>query len=134
MLVRGFEAESLAVTGGSALIKNGRPPSSTILAIWPLAPCARTVAQRTSVAGRSPAVIAVRFFIIVLWRRQTSILEPLQRTQFSTIPHCGQCPFSTKSPRRTVYPRGNRLVMAHLAKLCWRGCRTSLGRKRKRIP
>jgi hypothetical protein len=56
--------------------------------------------------------------------------NPLQRTQFSTIPHCGQCPFSTKSPRRTVYPSGNRLAMARLAKLSWRGCRTGLSHKR----
>src|SRR6267142_6620569 len=133
MLVRGFEAWSLAVNGGSAFTKNGRPASSATLAIWPLAPRAKTVAQRTSVARRSPAVIAVRFFIILPWERQQQFWSLLQNGQFSTLPHGGQCPFSTRAPRLTVYP-GDRLAMALLAKSCWRGCRTGLGRKCKRIP
>src|SRR6266550_626792 len=104
MLVRGFEALSLAVNGGSAFTKNGRPASSTTLAIWPLAPRAKTVAQRTSVARRSPAVIAVRFFIILPWERQQQFCSLLQSGQFSTWPRSGQCPFSTRAPRRAVYP------------------------------
>src|SRR5882762_8136713 len=98
MLVRGFEAWSLAVNGGSAFTKNGRPASSTTLAIWPLAPRAKTVAQRTSVARRSPAVIAVRFFIILPCERQQQFWSLLQNGQFSTLPHGGQCPFSTRAP------------------------------------
>src|SRR5260370_7205541 len=70
MLVRAFEAVSLADTGGSAFTKKCRPASSTTLAIWPLAPCAKkaakTVAQIASVARWSPAVIAVRFIIVPL--------------------------------------------------------------------
>src|SRR5216684_6810973 len=70
MLVRAFEAVSLADTGGSAFTKKCRPASSTTLAIWPLAPCAKkaakTVAQMASVARWSPAVIAVRFIIVPL--------------------------------------------------------------------
>src|SRR6266403_5903666 len=98
MLVRGFEAMSLAVNGGSAFTKNGRPASSTTLAIWPLAPRAKTVAQRTSVARRSFDVIAVRFFIILPWERQQQFCRLLQRGQFSTPPRSGQCPFSTRAP------------------------------------
>jgi len=70
MLVRGFEAESLAVIGGSALIKDRRPVSSKTLAIWPLAPRAKKdakkLAQRISVARWSHAAIAVRFIIRLL--------------------------------------------------------------------
>src|SRR5260370_2722965 len=72
MLGRDFEAVSLADTGGSAFTKKCRPASSTTLAIWPLAPCAKKaakrVAQRTGVARWSPAVIAVRFIIRLLPR------------------------------------------------------------------
>ena len=72
MLVRGFEAESLAVIGGSALIKDRRPVSSRTLAIWPLAPRAnndaKKLAQRISVARWSHAAIAVRFIIRLLPR------------------------------------------------------------------
>src|SRR6266699_634788 len=106
MLVRGFEALSLAVNGGSAFTKNGRPASSTTLAIWPLAPRAKTVAQRTSVARRSPAVIAVRFFIILPWERQQQFCSLLQSAQFSTWPRSGQCPFSTRAPPPSGLPRG----------------------------
>src|SRR6266576_4875115 len=98
MLVRGFEALSLAVNGGSAFTKNGRPASSTTLAIWPLAPRAKTVAQRTSVARRSPAVVAVRFFIILPWERQQQFCSLLQSGQFSTWSRSGQCPYSTRAP------------------------------------
>src|ERR1700674_5827616 len=97
MLVRGFEALSLAVNGGSAFTKNGRPSSSTTLAIWPLAPRAKKVAQRTSVARRSPAVIAVRFFISLPWERQQQFWSLLLSGQFSTLPRSGQCPFSTRA-------------------------------------
>src|SRR5260370_38343379 len=72
MLVRAFEAVSLPDTGGSPFTKKCRPASSTSLAIWPLAPCAKKaakrVAQRTGVARWSPAVIAVRFIIRLLPR------------------------------------------------------------------
>src|ERR1700686_2720843 len=108
MLVRRFEALSLAVNGGSAFTKNGRPASSTTLAIWPLAPRAKTVAQRASVARRSPAVIAVRFFISLPWERQQQSWSLLQSGQFSTSPRSGQCLFSTRAPRRAVYPGGDR--------------------------
>src|SRR5882762_2779203 len=129
MLVRGFEALSLAVNCGSAFTKNGLPASSTTLAIWPLAPRAKTVTHRTSVARRSPPVIAVRFFIILPWEKQQQFCCLLQSGQFSTLPRSGQCPFSTRAPRLTVYPQGDRLAMALLAKSCWWGCRTGLGRK-----
>src|SRR6266480_2227296 len=107
MLVRGFEALSLAVNGGSAFTKNGRPASSTTLAIWPLAPRAKTVVQRTIVARRSPAVIAVRLFIILPSERQQQFCSLLQSGQFSTWSRSGQCPFSTRAPRRAVYPGGD---------------------------
>src|SRR6266480_7711084 len=110
MLVRGFEALSLAVNGGSAFTKNGRPASSTTLAIWPLAPRAKTVAQRTSVARRSLDMIAVRFFIILPWERQQQFCRRLQSGQFSTPPRSGQCLFSTRAPRQTVYPEGDCLA------------------------
>src|SRR5258708_32852066 len=73
MLVRGLVAVSLADKGGSALTKNCRPESSTILAICaPLPPGARNVpeidamkiAQRTGVPRRIHPVIAVRLIIL----------------------------------------------------------------------
>src|SRR6266513_2598877 len=66
MLARGLVAVSLAVTGASALTKNCRPESSTTLAIWPLAPGAKTAEQTISVARTSHAAFAVRFTIVPL--------------------------------------------------------------------
>src|SRR5216683_3400407 len=71
MLVRGFEAVSLADKGGSAFTKNCRPESSTTLVICALALCAKNVAkisakriaQRTGVPRRIHPVIAVRLNI-----------------------------------------------------------------------
>src|SRR2546421_23420 len=97
MLVRGFVAVSLA--GGSALTKNRRPELSTTRAIWPLAPCAKTVAQRASVARRNHAAFAVRFTIVPLGKA-TTIWNLLQSGQslVSLRPGWGQCPFGTRGP------------------------------------
>ena len=86
MLVRGFEAESLAVIGGSALIKDRRPVSSKTLAIWPLAPRAkkdaRKLAQRISVARWSHAAIAVRFIIRLLPPGLAGVVPGGRQTKF----------------------------------------------------
>src|SRR5216684_1380977 len=70
MLLRGFAALSLALTGGSAFTKNCRPSSLTTLAICAFAPRAKKdaqkIAQDTSVPRRSRAVIVVRLFIMPL--------------------------------------------------------------------
>src|SRR6266851_6510134 len=68
MLVRGLVAFSWSDRGGSAFTKKLLPASSTTLAIWPLAPCAKKFAQRTSVPEISHVVIAVRFIIRLLPR------------------------------------------------------------------
>src|SRR6267378_7700578 len=98
MLVRGFVAVSFGEIGGSAFTKNCRPPSSTTLAIWPLAPFAkkdaRKIAQDASVARWNHAVIAVRLIIRLLPRfgrgrapgRLTTIFElAAQSTVFYTV-------------------------------------------------
>src|SRR5258708_35263406 len=70
MLLRGFAALSLALTGGSAFTKNCRPSSLTTLAICAFAPRAKKdaqkIAQDTSVPRRSRAVIVLRLFIMPL--------------------------------------------------------------------
>ncbi|SRR6266852_3134577 len=117
MLVRGLEAVSLGVTSGSAFTKKCRPSSSTILAIWQLAPFAKKdakkIAQSASVVLISPAVIAVRFIIRLftparppscLGEGDNGSCNLLQNQQFSTLTFCGQCSFRTRAPYRAVYP------------------------------
>src|SRR2546421_2968529 len=120
MLVRGFEAVSLGVTGGSALTKKRRPASSTTLAIWALALCAETVAQRTSVVRRSHAAFAVRF-TIVPWGKANNNLEPTtERTVFNIAPtRSGSMSLRYQGPPPSVL-HGDRLAMPHLANPCLR--------------
>src|SRR5437660_182350 len=78
MLVRGFDAFSLGVRRGSALIKNRRPSSSMTLAMCPPLPplsfCANNgagndankMAQSASVARISRVLLAVRSIIHAL--------------------------------------------------------------------
>src|SRR5216110_1462318 len=82
MLVRGFVAESLGETGGSAFTKNCRPSSLTTLAICAFASFvkndARKIAQRASVVRISLAVIAIRLIIRPLpWATGTPIFGVL---------------------------------------------------------
>src|SRR5207245_276245 len=73
MVVCGLLALSLAVTGGSALVKNRRPSSSTTLAIWALAPRAKNVAWDASNPRRSPAVYAARVRIMPLGKAHNNL-------------------------------------------------------------
>src|SRR3989442_704794 len=66
MVVRGFAAMSLAVKCGSELMNIRCPVSSTTFAICALAPGAKPVAQKASVARRNPAVYTVRLRITLL--------------------------------------------------------------------
>src|SRR6266571_4728396 len=66
MVVRGFAVMSLAVKCGSELMNIRCPVSSTTFAICALAPGAKAVAQKASVARRSPAVYTVRLRIMPL--------------------------------------------------------------------
>ena len=66
MVVRGFAAMSLAVKCGSELMNIRCPVSSTTFAICALAPGVKAVAQKASVARRSPAVYTVRLRIMPL--------------------------------------------------------------------
>src|SRR5258708_21996 len=107
MLVRAFDAVSLADTGGSAFTKKCRPASSTTLAIWPLAPCAKkaakTVAQMASVARWSPAAIAVRFIIVPLGKASNNFGTGYSGDSFQHCCAAVNVPSVLRAPRRTVY-------------------------------
>jgi len=127
MLVRRFEAESLAVPAVRRSQKR-RPHRRQTLADLGACPCAKTVAQGPA-SLEKPCAIAVRFFHHRAMEKGNINLEPITANTVFNNPALRSMSFSTRAPAERL-PSENRLAMARLAKLSWRDGRTGLSHKR----